>query len=80
MASVPSGTSVAAGPVTEICTEVIRVGSPGTTASLTTAGSDLRSIVTVIVGEKNPSAAAALRVSSVASRISRSRSSSVISA
>ncbi len=52
IAAVPSGTSVAAGPFTVMFTDVMRVGSPGTTSSVTTAGRDARSMVTVIAAEK----------------------------
>ena len=80
IASVPSGASVAAGPVTSMRTDAIRVGTPVSTTSVTAIGVVLRSILTSIAAEKYPSAAAKLRVSSIASRASRARRSSVISA
>ena len=78
MASTPRGTSVVAGPVTAMSTSVIRVGSPGTTLSVTVMGVVARSTTTSISAENQPSAAAAIRVSSTASRDNRSRRSSVI--
>jgi hypothetical protein len=80
IASVPRGLSVVAGPVTESATVAMRVGSPGTTVSVTSVGVLRRSIATSIRAEKNPSLAAIRRASSTASRASWSSSSSVVSA
>ena len=80
IASVPRGTSVVAAPVTSMFTAVMSVGSPVVTASVMVVGVVRRSMVTSTEAENQPSAAAALRVSSIASRASRSRRSSVIAA
>ena len=80
IASVPVGTSPAAGPVTSMRTERTREASPGTTLSVTSIGSAERSTVTLASAEKKPSASAAARACAGASRTRRSSSSSVMSA
>lgn len=79
MAAAPSG-DWRAGPLTSIVTFAIRVGSPGTTVSVTVAGCVARSTATSTDAEKKPWVAAASRACGTASRTRRAKRSSVMSA